>query len=353
MQKEKFKLNVMYESDSTGINVSYINEGIIKGQQLTRVLNLDNLDSKNEAHPDGNFDYVEGYTAVSDGGRIIFPVVEPFGSYLASKIGNAAIAKKYVYQELYDSTLTTAQQYSAKNKFRLVGEYKGTSGSQIQLNAMNIPRGSVVVTAGGKTLVENQDYTVDYMMGTVDVINQSILASGTNVNVKLENQSMFDLQRKTLIGTHLEYAFSKDFSIGGTIMHLSELPLTQKVAYGSDPISNTIWGLNTSYRTESLWLTNLLNKIPLLNLTKPSYLSVNAEFAQLIAGHPNSVSKKGEVFIDDFEGTKTDIELAYPYNWFLASTPLDLSSSALFPEATLNNNVNYGKKQSNDELVCC
>lgn len=346
MQKEKFKLNVMYESDSTGINVSYINEGIIKGQQLTRVLNLDNLDSKNEAHPDGNFDYVEGYTAVSDGGRIIFPVVEPFGSYLATKIGNPAIAKKYVYQELYDSTLTTAQQYSAKNKFRLVGEYKGTSGSQIQLNAMNIPRGSVVVTAGGKTLVENQDYTVDYMMGTVDVINQSILASGTNVNVKLENQSMFDLQRKTLIGTHLEYAFSKDFSIGGTIMHLSELPLTQKVAYGSDPISNTIWGLNTSYRTESLWLTNLLNKIPLLNLTKPSYLSVNAEFAQLIAGHPNSVSKKGEVFIDDFEGTKTDIELAYPYNWFLASTPLDLSSSALFPEATLSNNVNYGKNRA-------
>jgi len=346
MQKEKFKLNVMYESDSTGINVSYINEGTIKGQQLTRVMNLDNLDSKNEAHPDGNFDYIEGYTAVSDGGRIIFPVVEPFGSYLATKIGNPVIAKKYTYQELYDSTLTNAQQYSAKNKFRLVGEYKGTSGSQIQLNAMNVPRGSVVVTAGGKILTENQDYTVDYMMGTVNIINQSILASGTNVDVKLENQSMFDLQRKTLIGTHMEYAFSKDFSVGGTLMHLSELPLTQKVSYGNDPISNTIWGLNTSYRTESLWLTNLLNKIPLLNLSKPSYISLNAEFAQLIAGHPNSVSKKGEVFVDDFEGTKTDIELAYPYNWFLASTPYDLSSSALFPEATLNNNVNYGKNRA-------
>ena len=129
-------------------------------------------------------------------------------------------------------------------------------------------------------------------------------------------------------------------------MHLSELPLTQKVSYGNDPISNTIWGLNTSYRTESRWLTNLLNKIPLLNLSKPSYISLNAEFAQLIAGHPNSVSKKGEVFVDDFEGTKTDIELSYPYNWFLASTPYDLSSSALFPEATLNNNVNYGKNRA-------
>jgi len=346
MQKENFKLNVMYENDSTGINVAYINESAIKGQQLIKVMNLDNLDSKNEAHPDGNFDYVEGYTALSDKGCIIFPVCEPFGSYLATKIGNPVIAQKYTYQVLYDSTLTTAQQYSAKNKFRLAGEYKGTSGSQIQLNAMNVPRGSVVVTAGGTTLVENQDYSVDYIMGTVTILNQSILSAGTNIDVKLENQSMFDLQRKTLVGTHLEYAFSKDFSLGGTIMHLSELPLTQKVAYGSDPISNTIWGLNTSYRTESQWLTNMLDKIPFLNLTKPSTISLNAEFAQLIAGHPNSISKKGEVFIDDFEGAKTSIDLSYPYNWFLASTPYDLSTTALFPEARLNNNTDYGKNRA-------
>ncbi|MBP1639738.1 MAG: hypothetical protein H6Q17_1321 [Bacteroidetes bacterium] len=346
MQKTNFKLNVMYENDSTGINVAYINEGSIKGQTLIKVLNVDKLDSHNEAHSDGVFDYVEGYTALSDRGFIIFPQNEPFGSYLAGKIGNNTIAKKYIFQEMYDSTQTVAQQSASKNRFYLSGQYKGTSSTQIQLNATSIPRGSVVVTAAGQTLVENQDYTVDYNMGTVTIINQSIIAAGTDISVKLENQSMFDLQRKTLVGTHLEYAFSKDFSLGATFMHLSELPLTTKVAYGSDPISNSIWGLNTSYRTEMMWLTDLMNKIPMLNLTKPVTLSLNAEFANLIAGHSSAVTKQGTVYLDDFESSSTSIDISYPYNWFLSSTPADNSSSGLFPEAALTNDINYGKNRA-------
>jgi cell surface protein SprA len=346
IQADKFQLNILYQNDSTGTAVNYINEGNIKNIRLLQVMNLDRLDAKNEPHPDGIFDYIEGYTVVSNGGYIIFPENEPFGSYLASKIGNPTIAQKYVFQQLYDSTLTVAQQYSQKNKFILSGQYKGTSSSQIQLNAMNIPRGSVVVTAGGQTLVENQDYVVDYTMGTVTILNQGLLSSGTNISVKLENQSMFNLQRKTLFGTHLEYAFSKDFTLGGTIMNLSEMPLTQNVNYGSDPISNTIWGLNTSYRTESQWLTNLADKIPLLNLTKPSTINFNAEFAQLIPGHSSSVSKQGIVYIDDFESTQTDIDLSYPYNWSLASTPYDDTSTPLFREAGLSNNLDYGKNRA-------
>nr|WP_246392390.1 cell surface protein SprA [Microbacter margulisiae] len=346
IQSDQFKLNVLYQNDSTGTAVNYINVGNIQHTPLLQVMNLDKLNTKNEPHPDGIFDYIEGYTVVSNGGYIIFPENEPFGSFLTSKIGNPAIAQQYVFQQLYDSTLTSAQEYSKNNKFILSGQYKGTSGSQIQLNATNIPRGSVVVTAGGQTLIENQDYVVDYTMGTVTILNQSLLDSGTNISVKLENQSAFSLQRKTLLGTHLEYAFSKNFTLGGTIMHLSEMPLTTNVNYGSDPISNTIWGLNTSYHTESQWLTNLADKIPLLNLTKPSTINFNAEYAQLIPGHSSSISKQGVVYIDDFEATQTDIDLSYPYSWSLASTPFDNSSTTLFPEAALSNNVDYGKNRA-------
>jgi len=346
IQADKFQLNVMYQNDSTGTSVNYINEGNIKNTRLLQVMNLDRLNAQNSPHPDGLFDYIEGYTVISNGGYIIFPEIEPFGSYLASKIGNQAIAQRYIYQQLYDSTLIEAQQFTQKNKFILSGQYKGTSSSQIQLNATNIPRGSVVVTAGGQTLVENQDYVVDYNMGTVTILNQGLLSPGTNISVKLENQSMFNLQRKTLFGTHLEYAFSKDFTVGGTIMNLSEMPLTQNVNYGNDPISNTIWGLNTSYRTESQWLTNLANKIPLLNLKKPSTINFNAEFAQLIPGHSSSVTKQGVVYIDDFESTQTNIDLSYPYNWSLASTPYDNTANPLFPEAGLNNNLDYGKNRA-------
>ena len=59
-------------------------------------MNLDKLDSYNNARPDGKFDFVEGYTIISSMGRIIFPVVEPFGKHLRKAIGNNTIADKYV-----------------------------------------------------------------------------------------------------------------------------------------------------------------------------------------------------------------------------------------------------------------
>ena len=147
---------------------------------------------------------------------------------------------------------------------------------------MNVPRGSVTVTAGGVTLTENSDYTVDYSIGIVTITNQSIIDAGTSVSVTLENQSTYSTQRKTLLGLDLNYAFSKDFNVGGTLMHYSEKPLTEKVAIGNEVVSNTIWGANFSYKTQFMWLTNLFNKIPTVNATAPSTLQMRGEFAQLV-----------------------------------------------------------------------
>ena len=342
MSSDKFELYIQYRNDSVGTEMQYLMEGKIKGKQLLRVMNLDRLDSRNNATPDGRFDYVEGYTANSSNGRIIFPVLEPFGSHLEKEIGDKRIAEKYTFQELYDSTLVSAQELSEKNKFVLVGKYKGSAGNEIRLNAMNVPRGSVVVTAGGATLIENVDYTVDYTMGIVTILNQSIINSGTNVDVKLENQSLFSMQRKSLFGAHLEYEFSKDFTVGGTIMHLRERPLTTKVNTGSEPLANTIWGINTSWKTELQWLTLLVNKVPWIEATAPSTLQVNAEFAQLIPGHTKDVGNVGTAYIDDFESTKTNIDIHYPNYWKLASTP----AGDKFYEAEKSNDIEYNKNRA-------
>lgn len=342
IQSENFELNVQYHNDTTGAYLNYITEGNCKNQLLLKVMNLDRLDSKQQTRPDGKFDYVEGYTVNSSTGRVIFPVVEPFGSHLRKAIGNDAIADKYVFQELYDSTLVVAAEFSEKNKFRLTGKYQSSSGSEIKLNAMNIPRGSVVVTAGGATLTENVDYTVDYVMGTVTILNESILASGTSVDVSLENQSLFNTQRKTLIGTHLEYAFNDNFSLGGTVMHLSEMPLVTKPEVGSEPISNTIWGLNAAYRDEAPWLTKAIDALPLLNATAASNISLSGEFAQMIPRHRKIENNPGYAYLDDFESTETGIDLRYPHYWHLASTPYDPSAGALFPEAAKSNDIEYG-----------
>ena len=346
VQKDKFRLYIKYQNDSTGVAVNNIPEGNISNQTLLQVMNLDRLDANESEYSDGIFDYIEGYTIQSSNGRIIFPVIEPFGSHLAEKIGNAAIAEKYVYQELYDSTLTIAQQVSEKNKFIMTGEYKASSGAEIRLNAMNVPRGSVVVTAGGMTLVENSDYIVDYAMGVVTILNQSIIEAGTPISVSLENQSMFNMQRKTMLGLDLNYAFSKDFNVGATIMHLSEKSLTEKVNMGDEVLNNTLWGVNLSYNTNFLWLTNLLNKIPTVNATAPSTLALTAEFAQLIPHKSKNGSSQGTSYIDDFESTQTGLDLKSPYSWTLASTPYDPSSDALFPEARYSNDIRYGQNRA-------
>ncbi|MBR6508634.1 MAG: cell surface protein SprA, partial [Paludibacteraceae bacterium] len=343
VNSDKFELYVMYRNDSVGTDMQYITEGPINGKQLLRVMNLDRLDQKNNASPDGRFDFIEGVTIQSGTGKVIFPVLEPFGSHLASKLGGegTALAKKYCFQELYDSTLVVAQEMTEKNKFRLTGKYKGTNSSEIRLGAMNVPRGSVTVTAGGAKLVENVDYTVDYTMGTVTILNTSILESGTNVDVKLESQNNFFMQRKSLFGAHLEYEFTKDLVVGGTIMHLRERPLTTKVNMGSEPLANTIWGVNASWKTELQWLTNAVDKIPWVTATAPSTFSINAEFAHLIPGHTRDVGTAGTAYIDDFESTTTNIDVHYPSYWFLASTPKKLLDAAGFnPKDTVSYNKN-------------
>ena len=308
IEKDKFRLDVKYQSDTTGVYLSYIPEPQVKSLPIIKLLGADRLDNNNNPHPNGYFDYVEGYTISN--GRVFFPLAEPFGAGLRKKLIDkgvtAAIADKYTFSELYNSTKTTAKQIAEKDKFMLVGQYRGTAANVISLGAYNVPQGSVVVTAVGVTLNEGSDYSVDYSAGEVTILNQSIIDAGTAVNVSLESQSAYQQERKTMIGVNWEYDFSKDFQIGGTFMHLSEQPLTTKVNMGSEPLNNTIWGLNLNWKKESQWLTNMLNKIPFLHVTQPSYITFSAEFAQLLAGQSKGTQDHAS-YLDDFEGTKNAI----------------------------------------------
>ena len=346
MAQKNFKLNIKFLSDTTGVEINYLPVGDIANKPLLQIMNLDRIDSNQESNPDGFFDYIEGYTVQSTNGRIIFPVAEPFGAHLERKIGNPAIAEQYVFKELYDSTLTVARQFADKNKYTMSGEYQASSGATIRLNAMNVPRGSVIVTAGGVVLTENSDYTVDYSLGIVTITNQSIIDAGSNISVTLENQSLYSMQRKTLMGLDAQYRFNRDLTIGGTMMYFSEKALTEKVSIGDEIVKNTMLGVNLNYNKEFMWLTNLINKVPTINASAPSSFNLNAEFAALLPNKQKAGTTKGSSYIDDFEGTQTGIDLRNPYSWTLASTPYDSGPNALFPEAALSNNVDYGKNRA-------
>lgn len=343
---KNFKMQVKMLSDTTGTEITYLPIPGVSDKPLLQLMNLDRLDSNQEPNSDGLFDYIEGYTVESSTGKIIFPVAEPFGENLARKIGNPALAEPFLYRELYDSTLVVARQFADKNKYSLQGEYQSSSGARIQLGAVNVPRGSVIVTAGGVPLVENTDYTVDYAMGVVTIINQSIVESGTAINVSLENQSLFSLQRKTLLGFDAQYAITPDLNVGASVMHFSEKALTEKVNIGSELIRNTMWGVNVNYNRQFMWLTNLLNAIPTVNATAPSTFNFLGEYARLVPKSHKAGTAQGSGYIDDFESSQTGIDLRSPYSWALASAPAENGQGALFPEASLSNDATYGQNRA-------
>lgn len=341
LTKDEFVLDIMYQNDELGTYINYLPEGRLNGHILLNVLNLDTLNSQLDLGRDGVFDYVEGITVNSSSGKIIFPVLEPFGKYLANSIIDPELIQKYVYSTLYDSTRTVAEQDAEHNKYKLKGSYKGSSSSEIMASSQNLARGSVKVTSGGRSLQENVDYTVDYASGIVKIINSGLLESGAPISVSTESQDLFSMQRKTLIGAHANYAFSDRFNLGATVLHMQERPLTQKVNYGDDPISNTIYGLDVNYSSESMFLTKLVDKLPFYSTKAPSSISFDGEIAQLIPGHSKVINKSGTVYIDDFEATKTSIDLKQRSAWVLASTPQ--KQDLLFPEAdATNDSLSYG-----------
>lgn len=319
LQRQNFNLNVQYLTDSVGTFTSYVTTR--NGNMLwVKALNADQLDQNQQRHSDGQFDWIEGITVMAQSGRIIFPVAEPFGTkYLQSK---GIDAERYAFDELYRRSRTEAEQSEQASKYRIKGTYTASSGSEINLGAMNVARGSVIVTAGGTRLTEGSDYTVDYTMGVVTILNQSIIESGTSVSVSLEDQSDFSLQRRSLMGLDLQYDWSKDLKFGGTIINLSETPLTTKVTPGDIPVNNTIFGFNLKWSKDFMWLTNAVGSIPWINATAPSSFQIEAEFAKLIAGHSTEIGEDGYVYIDDFESSKSSTDISAPTTWQIASTPV-------------------------------
>jgi len=345
IQRDGFNLNVLYEHPSGGLK-RYLPEtaAAVDGQPLLKILNLDRLNSHNDPQPDGVFDFVEGFTILPQLGRVVFPVLEPFGRDLEALAFNgmpAATKKKYIFYALYDSIKAIAQTYMNVNRFMMQGTVKSTGGSEIDLNTFNVPPGSVSVTAGGQILREGADYVVDYNLGKVKILNPAILNSNVPVKVAFENNAGFGMQQRGFAALRMDYIASKKFNFGASVNRLGERPFFTKMGYGEDPIRNTMYGFDFSYKSELPGLTRFLNRLPNYSTKAKSFVTAYGEAAYLQPGHPPQIGKgsQGLVYIDDFESSKTSIDLRFPFvSWAMASTP---QGNPKFPEANLNDSIDY------------
>ena len=353
VDRKDFRLDVVYEDPGRGQKRFLPDAGDLTGVPLLRIFNLDELNIQGDPQPDGVFDFVPGLTINLTNGRVMFPVLEPFGSSLADDL-DPSFRDQYVYQELYDSTLFQAREFPEKNRFNIKGSYKSSVTSEISLGAFNIPPGSVRVSAGGQVLREGTDYEIDYNIGRVRILNDAILNSGVPVNVSFEDNTLFGFQTKTMVGLRADYRVGEDLNIGATMLKLFERPFTQKVNIGDDPINNTIYGMDVTLNRDAPWLTKMVDAIPGLSTKAPSSISLNAEFAALKPGHSrainqNSKDKGGVVYLDDFEGAASSFDLRQPVlNWFLASTPQNdgENNNPKFPESSLVNDLRNGANRA-------
>jgi cell surface protein SprA len=326
IKSDGFFLDIKYESGTSAGKINYLPSGAIKNQPLIQVVGLDRLTNNTAPGADNYFDYVEGITIRSDKGMIIFPVLEPFGDHLANRLDNDLNeVSRYVFSPLYNLTQADAKQrFPELNRFSLEGYYRSSSSSEIPLNTFNLAEGSVTVTAGGRTLTEGSEYTVDYFGGKVTILDQSILASGQDIQVSFESSSLYNMQTKTLLGTRVEYSPHQDLALGATILNLREQPFTQKTLLGDEPINNTLWGLDATWNRESNFITKMVDRIPLISTKAPSNFSLAGEFAQFIPGAPNAIQNEEDrsvVYLDDFEAASTPFTLRGIQRWKMASFP--------------------------------
>ncbi|MBZ4036818.1 cell surface protein SprA [Flavobacterium sp. 17A] len=371
IKQEDFRLNILYTDPSP---INYITPATgstfppnpapndkVENTPLLNVFNLDRLNYNNDPQTggDGFFDYVPGITVDVQNARIIFTTKEPFGELLFRKLNTGAgenyndpatynaNQRKYVFRNMYRSTQAGALQDSDKNKFLLRGKYKSSGSNGIPIGAFNVPQGSVVVTAAGRVLVEGIDYSVDYQLGRVQILDPSLQASNTPIEVSLENNSIFGQQTRRFMGLNVEHKISEKFVVGGTFLKMTERPFTQKSSYGQESVNNTIFGFNGNYATEVPFLTRLANKLPNIDTDVPSNLSIRGEVAFLKPDAPKASDFEGEatIYIDDFEGTQTTIDMRSAFAWSLASTPFINSANDNTFNAS-SNTLEYGYKRA-------
>lgn len=321
---------------------------LFEGQQTTnqswlQLTGLDRLAQNNAASADGLLDFINGITIDNARGKLIFPVVEPFGKDLEAKFSTTESDLKEIYSfpELYQLQQVEAKQkYSNKDRYRLRGSIQSNSASEYLLGIFDLKPNTIKVYSGGIMLQENADYSIDYESGTLRILNPALSLSNNTLKVSIEDNSIFGAQQKTFIGGRIDYAANDKLLLGATFMKLNERPFSEKVFVGSESISNTMIGADINYTTKSTWLTRMVDKLPFIKTNQESTINFYGEIAHSKPGYAKALNtendSRGVAYLDDFEHNFSFINIKNQHGWQISSTP------QLFPEHTLSNYLAYG-----------
>jgi len=322
VESEGFSLKIVYQQPGA----TELESIEFDGQQKT-FLTLFGLDLKNQSgqpQPDGIVDDNPSFIKLGYG-EVVFPDLQPFdpeGYFYAS--GDTAefafsLPDSLQLPFIYDSSTVYP------TNFRIKVQMKSVSATY-QLG-FNVLEGSEEVLLGGRKLQKGSDYVIDYYSGTLTVLNEAALSPSANLEILYESGELFQLDKKTLLGVRGEYALWDQSFIGATALYLNERPLQDRVKVGSEPLRNFIWDVNSRLVFKPQFLTEAVDRLPLIETEAPSQFTVEMEYAQ-VHPDPNSLDNNatgdpnGVAYVDDFESIKRTTPLGIMRRqWNMASYP--------------------------------
>ncbi|MCX6174203.1 MAG: cell surface protein SprA [Ignavibacteriales bacterium] len=318
VKEEGFVLDMKYKIEGQDPQNNF------QGTKILEAFGLDKTDkSGTSTQPDGAFDFFPPRTIMPSTGEVIFPVLQPFGRDFPSKLPDSL-----KYQSVYDTLVTFAKQDRTKDKFIMSGEYSAEVTSVYSIGFQAVEK-SVKVYLNGNLLKEGIDYTVDYNLGQVLIRNDKALVPGADLKISYEQNDLFQLASKTLLGLRGLFEFNKETSLGFSYLNLNQQTLSDKVRIGEEPQNNSIFGVDFKTNINLPFITKALDKV--ISTSAPSNFSLIAEYAHM-SPDPNtkkstitSDNNKSIAYVDDFEGAKKLIPLGMPYgSWHDISVPNNL-----------------------------
>lgn len=326
IEEEGLEISMFYEPAS-----NLPQEVDENGRFWLNVFGLDSRDQSGNPAPtgDGNIDRNSNILNLALG-ELHFPDLQPFdpeGYFVEQPDGSfeevVELPTEFRSPAIYDTT--DASVINASSKFFLKVKSKNRSASYNL--GFNVIEGSEIVTLNGQVLRKDVDYTIDYFSGTLTILDERASSPSANVDITYERNQLFQLEKKTILGTRAEYNLGPDSFIGGTFLYLNETTLDQKVRVGRGPMRNLVWDINGRLRFQPNFISRALDALPIIRASGETQLNFEGEIAQ-VSPTPNTLNSsrtgdnQGVAYIDDFEGAKKTTSFGVlRRSWTRASEP--------------------------------
>ncbi len=330
VDEESFKVKIFYQPPSGSDEESQGEDSYL------HIFGLDVRDKDGNLNPDYNID-IDDNLINRARGELIFPNLRPFdpdtvfidfnknGIIEPDEFEITKLDPAKREPMIYD---TTSQSFITQNS-RFYIEVVSKNRSANYSLGFNVIENSEEVILNGQRLQRGRDYTIDYLSGTLTILDERATDPNAQIDITYERNQLFQLEKKTILGTRAEYRFGENNFLGGTILYLNERTLDTKVRVGQGPMRNVVWDLNTSLNFKPNFLTRALDALPLITAQQPSSLKFEGEIAQVIP-NPNTLNNRatgddqGVAYIDDFESAKRVTPLGVQRRaWTLSSAPQD------------------------------